>query len=254
MIPLRDNVPSRTYPFVNMTLIGLNVLAFLFELSLGDRLESFIYQFGVIPATFFHGAFQDAYGNVVQVGVTDRLLPLFTSMFLHGGWMHLIGNMLFLYIFGDNVEDRVGHGSYVLFYLLSGGFASAIHVLSAPGSTIPTIGASGAVAGVLGAYILLYPHARVLTILPIFFFIQFIEVPAFLFLGIWFLNEFLFGTISIGADPAQTDMVARWAHVGGFVAGAVLIFLFRKKEPRRAALPPPRDERFVVRRRRPPTF
>ena len=220
MIPLRDTIPSRTVPFVNYVLIGANVLAFLFELSLGTHLNSFVQVFGVVP------------GRTVAIVTQEpgllhyAVFPFFTSMFLHGGWLHLLGNMLYLYIFGDNVEDALGHVRYLLFYLACGVAASLTHLALNLGSDVPTVGASGAIAGVLGAYFLLYPKARVVTLLPIFIFIQIIEVPAFLFLGLWFLLQFISGAAATASQNAGG--VAWWAHIGGFAAGAgYTVFRYR---------------------------
>ncbi|MCS6886216.1 MAG: rhomboid family intramembrane serine protease [Acidobacteriota bacterium] len=229
MIPIKDSIPSRTYPIVNVCLIAINIVAFIFELSLGDRLDEFFRSFAVVPAKYYWAVMK---GHPEWILYEPELwLPLFTSMFLHGGWLHLIGNMVYLWIFGDNVEDRMGHFRYVLFYLLCGLVASAAHILSEPTSSIPSLGASGAIAGVLGAYILLYPRSRVLVMIPIFVFLEFIEVPAFIFLGIWFLQQFVLGTLSL-AETAQTGGVAWWAHIGGFVAGLATVYLFAKRDYR----------------------
>jgi membrane associated rhomboid family serine protease len=211
MIPLRDVIPSRTVPFFNIAFIILNTVAFLFEVSMSEpTLETFMYAYGVVPARF-------------------AWLPVLTSMFLHGGWLHFLGNMLYLWIFGDNVEDRLGHARYVLFYLSCGVAAALAHVYMNPASTIPTIGASGAIAGVMGAYFVLYPHSRVLALVPLFIIWEIIEVPAIIFLGIWFLMQFFSGVGSIASDATvQTGGVAFWAHVAGFVAGVVSVFLLRK--------------------------
>src|SRR5687767_9067028 len=175
MIPLRDVIPSRTFPFFTISFIVLNTIAFLYEQSLPQQaLETFVHTYGAIP-------------------VRIDGLTIFTSMFLHGGWMHFLGNMLFLWIFGDNVEDRLGHGRFVAFYLLCGTVAALAHVMSEPGSLIPTIGASGAVAGVMGAYFVLYPHSRILTLLPLFIFWPVVELPAVLFLGLWFVLQLFSG-------------------------------------------------------------
>jgi len=213
LIPLRDNIPSRTVPFVTYVLIGANVLAFLFELSLGPHLQQFIHIFGVVPVKV-----------TTIISEAPHLLhyavfPFFTSIFLHGGWMHLLGNMLYLYIFGDNVESALGHFRFLVFYLGCGVAASFAHILFNFGSDIPTVGASGAIAGILGAYFLLFPRAKVVTLLPIFFFIQIVEVPALLFLGLWFLIQFLSGSITLGNSAAAAG-VAWWAHIGGFAVGA----------------------------------
>jgi membrane associated rhomboid family serine protease len=190
--------------------IVLNSVAFLFELSLPDRaLEAFLYEYGVVPARF-------------------SSLTLVTSMFLHGGWLHFLGNMLYLWIFGDNVEDRLGHARFVLFYLLCGAAAALAHVFMNPASKIPTIGASGAIAGVMGAYFVLYPRSRVLALVPLFIIWEIIEVPAILFLGIWFLMQFFSGVGSIAAGAGERGGVAFWAHVAGFVAGMVAVLVLRK--------------------------
>lgn len=233
MIPIRDDVPSRTYPFVNTTLIVLNVIAFLYEQTLDqENLVRLFHQLGVVPAAYFHDALRDSMGNVYTVSWADRIVPLFTTMFLHGGWLHVIGNMLYLYIFGDNVEDCVGHFRYLVFYTLCGLAASGAHIFSNPDSTVPTVGASGAVAGVLGAYLMLYPRAQVVAVLPIFIMLYVVRLPALFFLGIWFLEQFFLGAMSLGVQTAQTGGIAFLAHVGGFVAGAVLIWVFRKKRRR----------------------
>ena len=221
MIPLRDSNPSRTIPFVNYLLITLNVLAFLFEVSSGREMTKLILHLGLVPYNFV----DDIQQMQISLGT---ILPLFSSMFLHGGWMHLIGNMLFLYIFGDNVEDRFGHLKYLVFYFIAGITAAATQIYMFPNSEVPMVGASGAIAGVLGAYVFMFPTAKVLTLIPIFFFFQLIELPAFLFLGIWFLMQILSGmfTLGIGADAGG---VAWWAHIGGFVAGIVLFPFLRKR-------------------------
>ena len=217
MIPLRDNIPSSTFPIVTYIFIGANVLAFLFELSLGPQLQQFIHLFGVVPAK-------------VTTIITEAphlihyaVFPFFTSTFIHGGWMHLLGNMLFLYIFGDNVESALGHLRYLLFYMASGVAASLVHLFFNLGSDIPTVGASGAIAGVLGAYFILFPRARVVTLVPIFFFIQIVEIPALVFLGLWFLIQFLSGSMTLGNGEAAG--VAWWAHIGGFAVGAGYVIL-----------------------------
>ncbi len=177
------------------------------------QLALFVREYGVVPADL-------AWSSV------------FTSMFLHGGWMHFLGNMLFLWIFGDNIEDRLGHGRFLVFYLLCGAVAAVAHVMSEPGSPIPTIGASGAVAGVMGAYFVLYPQSRILTLLPLFIFWQIIEVPAVVFLGLWFLLQLFsgVGTVLMATQGAPAGGIAFWAHVAGFGAGVVLVFAFRRPE------------------------
>jgi membrane associated rhomboid family serine protease len=236
MIPLRDDVPSRTIPVVNITLIVLNVLAFLYELSLGRGIERFVYHAAVVPALFTG---QDGALQLPEI-LTTTLNPLLggrvlLAMFLHGGWAHLIGNMLYLWIFGDNVEDRMGHFRYVVFYLLCGWTASYAHIWSSPESTMPSLGASGAIAGVLGAYISLYPSARVVTLIPLGFFIELVQIPAIFFLGFWFLQQFLYGALTLSVRTAQNQGgVAWWAHIGGFAAGFVLVWIFQNRRRRPA--------------------
>jgi membrane associated rhomboid family serine protease len=211
MIPLRDVIPSRTFPFFTVAFIVLNSAVFMLELSLGARtLEAFMHLYGVVPAEF-------------------RWLPVLTSMFLHGGWLHFLGNMLYLWIFGDNVEDRLGHGRFVLFYFVCGAAAALAHVFMNPLSTIPTIAASGAIAGVMGAYFVMYPHSRVLALVPLIVIWEIIEVPAILFLGIWFLMQFFSGVGSVAAEVgAESGGVAFWAHVAGFLAGVAGVLVLRK--------------------------
>jgi membrane associated rhomboid family serine protease len=227
MIPLKDTIPSRTVPFVNYTIILINLVCFLYQISLGYHLEQFLYSWGVVPAKFF------APFSSNQIGIIDRVFPLVTSMFLHGGWLHFLGNMLYLYIFGDNVEDRLGHVRYFLFYLLCGVLAAAVHLLTNTGSRIPTIGASGAIAGVMGAYFFLFPYARVVTLIIVIFFIDVVEIPAFFFLAFWFLLQFYSGTVSFGTHDAMSGGVAWWAHIGGFIAGILLLFAFGVRRLRR---------------------
>lgn len=217
MIPLKDTVQSRSFPIVNWILIVTNVLVFLMELSLGPRVEAFIAAFGVVPA------------RLLSAPGLSQLLTILTSMFLHGGWLHLISNMLALYIFGDNVEDRVGHGRYVVFYLVCGLIAALTHIAFSSTSAAPTIGASGAISGVLGAYFVLYPSARVTTLIPIFILPWFVEIPAIVYLGFWFLSQLLNGTLAIVAGAQAFGGVAFWAHVGGFVAGLLLVKPFQQR-------------------------
>lgn len=229
MIPIKDDIPSKSYPIVNITLIVINVIAFLFELSLGDDLESFIKAFAIIPEKYFYSGIQYEDGTVVLFSMSERIIPLFTSMFLHGGWLHLFSNMLYLWIFGDNVEDRMGHFRYILFYILCGLIAAGAHIITNPDSEIPTIGASGAIAGVLGAYLLLYPFARVIVVIPILFFWDIIKLPALIVLGFWFVTQIFQGTLALAIQTSATGGVAWWAHIGGFVAGLLLINIFKKK-------------------------
>jgi len=215
MIPIRDTIPSSRVPVVNYVLIAANLGLFFFEISLGERLPPFLERFAVVPARLLGGG---------DLSVRELLTPV-TAMFLHGGWMHVLGNMLYLYIFGDNVEDTLGHGRYLLFYIACGAASFAVQIGFQPASAVPNIGASGAIAGVLGAYFLLFPRARVVTLLPLFIFFTTIEIPAVVFLGLWFLLQFLSGTVSLGRSAA-TGGVAWWAHVGGFVAGLVFLKVF----------------------------
>ena len=211
MIPLRDTIPSARVPLVTYVIIIANVVVFLYEVSLSHVAQKhFLDLYGLVPA-YFH------FSN------------LLTSMFLHGGWGHIIFNMLFLYIFGDNVEDRLGHARYAAFYVLCGMAAGAAQALVNPGSKIAMVGASGAIAGVLGAYLLFFPRARIVTLVPIFFFIQVVEIPAVLFLFGWFILQILSGMATIGA--ADTAGVAFFAHVGGFIAGMVLGPVLRERRP-----------------------
>ncbi|HDN79606.1 MAG: rhomboid family intramembrane serine protease [Chloroflexi bacterium] len=219
MIPLADDIPSRRFPIVTYFIIALNVLVFFFELALGPHLDKFIAVFGLVPWRIMH------LGRYPLVFIT-----VFTSMFLHAGWVHIFGNMLYLWIFGDNVEDAIGHFRFLLFYLICGLTAAAAQVLANPISRIPMVGASGAVAGVLGAYFLFYPRARVLMAIPIFFYFEIIAVPALLVLGSWFLVQLLNGLATITATTAITGGVAWWAHIGGFVAGMILGPLLRERE------------------------
>jgi membrane associated rhomboid family serine protease len=212
MIPLRDVIPSRTTPYVTVTIIVLNSLAWLFELSLPhEELNQFLTVYGVVPAHF-------------------AWPTLITSMFLHAGWVHVIGNMWYLWIFGDNVEDSLGHGRFIVFYLLCGIVAAFGQILIQPDSTLPTIGASGAIAGVLGAYFVLYPQSRVLTLLPLIIIWEIVELPAVVLLGFWFLYQlFSAGTIAMTASTGGGG-VAFMAHVAGFLFGVVAVFVFKKRQ------------------------
>ena len=220
MIPIRDDTPRFSTPFVTYFIIALNTLAFLFELSVSEQgpraLNGLIYHFGVVPSRFDH-----IVAAWPASSLTGLFLPVLTSMFLHASWLHLIGNMWFLWIFGDNIEDYLGHFSYLLFYLVCGFAAAITHILLNVGSKLPSVGASGAIAGVMGAYFVLYPKARVMMWFPpIFFF----HLPAWLVLGYWFFMQFLSGAATSIAETSQTNGgIAFWAHVGGFVAGVVLI-------------------------------
>jgi membrane associated rhomboid family serine protease len=229
MIPIRDDTPRFSTPFVTYFIIALNTLVFLFELSVSEQgrgaLNGLIYHFGVVPLRFDH-----ILAAWPASSLTGLFLPILTSMFLHASWLHLIGNMWFLWIFGDNIEDYLGHFSYLLFYLVCGFAAAIAHILLNAGSRLPSVGASGAIAGVMGAYFVLYPKARVMMWFPpIFFF----HLPAWLVLGYWFFMQFLSGAATSIAETSQTNGgIAFWAHVGGFVAGVVLIKVLPER-PRR---------------------
>lgn len=213
MIPIRDQIPTKRVPLVTYALIAANVLVFLLEWLAGSGQEALVYEFALIPAEVTAG---------LDVG---DVRDIFTSMFMHAGLAHLLGNMLYLWIFGDNVEDSMGGLKYLSFYLIGGVVASLTHILTNPNSQLPTVGASGAIAAVLGAYLILYPQSRVLTIIPFGFFIRMTMVPAIVLLGFWFVLQFFSGLLSVGATE-DVGGVAFWAHVGGFVAGVVLARLF----------------------------
>lgn len=235
MIPLKDDAPRIGTPYVNYTLLALNTIAFLFEVSLNATArQGLMFAFGVVPARLTVVLVNHGYvpWNLVAglgtgyVPAAAALVPIFTSMFLHASWLHLIFNMWALWIFGDNVEDYLGHGLYLVLYLVSGIAAALLHTLFNVGSTIPSVGASGAIAGVMGAYFVLYPRARVLTLVPLFF-VFFLWLPAWIVLGYWFIAQFLSGAAtSIAAHGSNTSGIAFWAHVGGFIAGVFLIKLF----------------------------
>jgi len=216
MIPIRDTIPSKTYPVVNYVIIGINVVVLLFEKSLGANLDRFVYIYGLVPARYSDPQISSYFTTGQQI------LSWFSFMFLHGGYLHLLGNMWFLYIFGDNVEDRLGPFRYLAFYLLCGITSGLSHLLFNFHSNMPTIGASGAIAGVMGAYLILHPHSKILTLIPIIFIPWFIEIPAFFFLGFWFVLQFLSATGSHG----NLGGIAWWAHIGGFVFGIVFLKIF----------------------------
>lgn len=217
MIPLKDTVRSHSFPIINWLLIALNIFVFLIEVQLGPQADQFVAALGVVPA------------RLLAEPDLGQFLTIFTSMFLHGGWLHVLSNMLALYIFGDNVEDRLGHGRYLVFYLICGFAAAATHILFNTVSQVPTIGASGAISGVLGAYFILYPRARVITLIPIFILPWFIEIPAIIYLGFWFISQLLNGVLSISAGAQSFGGVAWWAHAGGFITGIVLVGLFARR-------------------------
>jgi membrane associated rhomboid family serine protease len=221
MIPLRDTIRSRRFPVVNTVLIALNVIVFLGESRMGSpALTGLVYSFGLVPDGFWSDS-------------PLRWVTLITSTFLHGSWFHLISNMLALYIFGDNVEDRLGHARYLIFYMLGGLVSGTAHVLAYPASQVPTVGASGAIATLLGAYLVLYPRARVITFIPILFFWRLVNIPAPIYLGLWFLMQLFNGTLALAASTFQGGGVAWWAHIGGFVAGLALVKLFEPRRRRR---------------------
>ncbi|MFZ2632162.1 MAG: rhomboid family intramembrane serine protease [Desulfosalsimonadaceae bacterium] len=211
MIPIRDTVTSKNYPVVNTVLIGINVVVFLVQISQGSGFERFVFTYGLIPARFFS-----------PHHFIPSLFSLLSFMFLHGGFLHLIGNMWSLYIFGDNVEDRLGSLNYLIFYLLAGLTSGLCHLVLNLYSTVPTIGASGAVAGVMGAYFILYPHSKILTLIPIIIIPWFVEIPAIFFLGLWFVMQLMNAYASSGLATG----IAWWAHIGGFVFGILWLKVF----------------------------
>jgi membrane associated rhomboid family serine protease len=221
MLPLKDLNPTRSTPYVTWVLIALNTVIFLFELGLQSmgELNDFIMTYGVVPA------------EITGAPFSGELLTVFTSMFLHGSPTHLLGNMLYLWIFGDNIEDRLGHGRYLVFYLVGGIAAAAAQIAVDPSSPYPMVGASGAIAAVLGGYLLEYPNARIRSIIFFGYFIRFVHVPAVVVLGFWFVIQFFSGFLSVAASAAAGG-VAYFAHIGGFVAGVILIKLFTAGRPK----------------------
>ncbi|MEY2545772.1 MAG: hypothetical protein QOG48_889 [Verrucomicrobiota bacterium] len=225
MLPIRDSVPSHSVPIATRALILINVIVFFFELSLPPQtVEQLCYLFGIVPARYAHPEWAEAIGFPV-----DNYWAILTHQFLHGGWFHIIANMWMLWIFGDNVEDRMGPVRFVIFYLLCGSLAGLTHMLTNPDSTIPSVGASGAIAGVLGAYVLLFPTARLVVMIPILFFPFFFEVPAVFYLLVWFFTQFFAGTAAL-VGPNQVGGIAWWAHIGGFIAGMLLCGLFARRQ------------------------
>lgn len=225
MFPLKDDIPAKHFPVANLILIALNVLVFIYQLSLSKReMFLFIEKFGFVPVRFIILQAE----NWLDL---SRFVPVFTSMFLHGNLIHIFSNMWMLWIFGDNVEDSMGRVRYVFFYLLCGIASVIVQTVFDPGSQVPMVGASGAISGVLGAYFLLYPRAKIVTFIPIFIFFYLIEVPAFFFLGFWILLQFIQGSVHwLTTDPGVEGGIAWWAHVGGFGAGLLLIPLFVKRD------------------------
>jgi membrane associated rhomboid family serine protease len=214
MIPIGDDkLKNAPFPFINWILIIVNILVFLYELSLGDSLQAFIVDYGAVPQHIMNG---------------NHLYTALTSMFLHGGVLHVLGNMLFLWIFGDNIEAALGHFTYLIFYLLGGLVAEGAHILSQPGSGIPTVGASGAIAACLGAYIIMYPRSRIHVLIPLFVIFTTIRVSAWVFLGVWILIQVVSGTNSAYGNP-ESGNIAWWAHIGGFIYGVLCGIIFYRK-------------------------
>lgn len=229
LIPVRDHIRRQTFWFFTLLLIATNLFAFLFELALGRDLDRLVFFAGIIPARYTNPYL------VAGESLGSLVLPIFASMFLHGGWLHLLGNMLFLFVFGRSIEDRFGHLKFLLIYLLGGLGGALLHIVLNAGSRIPTIGASGAIAGVLGAYFVSFPGARITTLIPILFFFWRVELPALLLLGYWFLLQFFAGFQMQAIQSATRGGVAWWAHVGGFIVGLIL-----------ASTLPPRRRRPVI--------
>ena len=226
MFPIRDTIPSRHLPIATWTLIALNLFFFFRELMLPPAAaDQLMYLFGIVPARFTDPDWAS------EVGFPSTYLPFLTTMFLHGGWLHVIGNMWALWIFGDNVEDRMGPIRFVFFYLACGVAAGIIHVVTNPGSQVPAIGASGAIAGVMAAYFVLYPRARIVAMFLIVFWPVFFQVPAWVYLGVWFLIQFFSGTLAAAAG-VQAAGIAWWAHIGGFATGLLTFWAFLRREPR----------------------
>jgi membrane associated rhomboid family serine protease len=221
MLPLRDVNPTRTFPLVTIALIAVNVLVFIYELILGPQLEGFVQSWAIIPYEITHGV------DLPPASIQPIYLTLITAMFLHGGIVHIAGNMLFLWIFGNNIEDAMGSLRFIVFYLLCGLVAAFAQIAVGPNSDIPNIGASGAIAGVLGAYLLLFPRAEVQTLVFLGFFVRLVRLPALLFLGLWFVLQLFSGVAGLGMEA--TGGVAWFAHIGGFIAGIVLINIFRRR-------------------------
>lgn len=221
MIPLHDDNPTHIIPFFTVGFIILCILVFFWQLSFGEAMQEVVYSLGATPAILF-----GHYDLPVEITRVPDWVTVFTSMFLHGGWMHLIGNMLYLWIFGNNVEDAMGHTRFIAFYLICGLIALLANALPNTASTIPMIGASGAISGVLGAYLLLYPHARVLVVIPLGFYLHTVRLPASWVLGFWFVLQLINTAANTGNEGGG---VAWLAHVGGFIAGMVLIPFFKHK-------------------------
>jgi len=229
VFPIRDHNPSGTFPFVTISLITANSLVFLYEVSLGRSLEIFLYHHGLVPYLVTN------FSRIPGLDLPDVAKTFFTHMFLHGGWLHVIGNMWYLWIFGDNVEDRLGHARFLFFYLACGLAAALIQYVLVPDSRVPMVGASGAIAGVLGAYFICFPRARIDLLIFFFFFIDIIAVPAFLVLLLWFVMQFFNGVFTLGAGVMNGGGVAWWAHIAGFASGVLLIRILPKARRSRQA-------------------
>lgn len=237
LFPVRDSIPSRRTPAVNLLLIAACTVVFLYQLALGPRLDELLAAVAFVPARLFD-TLPAWSAPRPDYGLAGNLATMVASMFLHGGWLHLIGNVWFLYVFGDNVEDALGHLGYLLFYLGGGIAGTVAHALTAPSSPVPTIGASGAIAAVLGAYLAWFPHSRVHTLVFLGFFITMAELPAIVFLGFWFILQFFQGTLSLAA-ASQLGGVAWFAHVGGFVFGFAVASFLRARGSVQPARPRP---------------
>lgn len=228
MFPLRDEIKSETVPWLNYLLMAANAAVFAYELSLEDALGGFIFEYGLVPWEMTRGIAENGFAPQIHI------LTWFSSMFLHGGWLHILGNMWFLHIFGDNVEDRLGRSRFIVLYLSGGLIAGLAQVMSDPGSAVPMVGASGAISAVVGAYFVLYPKARVLTVVPIFILFYFIRLPAFFFIGVWFALQMFSGYASL-TEGGEGGGVAWWAHIGGFAAGVILALVLKSNtKPRKA--------------------
>jgi len=220
MIPLRDDIPSQKKPIITTLLISVNILVFFYQFSLGEGFEQFVFKYGAIPYQITHGE------GITPYSTFPFPLTLFTAMFLHGGFLHILGNMLYLWIFGDNVEDRLGHFKFLVLYLISGIGASLSHIIISPNSTLPMVGASGAIAGVLGAYLIEFPYARISTLVFFGFFVRLIRIPAFFVLGFWFILQIFYALPSLGAPGGGG--VAWFAHIGGFLIGIFLSIILKR--------------------------
>jgi len=236
VLPLRDDIPSQRFPGLTVAIIAVNVAVFLFEVMQGPQIERFLYIWGFVPERYTDSRIASFFT------LRQQAAPFLTSMFLHGGWMHLIGNMWILWIFGDNVEDRLGRLGFLGLYLVGGCVATLLHLITNAHSPLPTIGASGAVAAVMGAYFRLYPRARVHTVIPPFVWGPVFELPAVVFLGCWFLLQFFSGTLSLVNSSEHVGGVAWWAHIGGFAFGLIVALFLRAEQPRRPRRRPQRDE------------